>query len=323
MRKILYLLLIVIVALGAACSQVAEEVTPTPTSVITPAPTATPSPTPTPAPTPIAGNDDLDRAFELESVPQRIVSLSPGATEILFALDQGDKVVGVTNECDYPEEALGKQKVGDYWNLNIEQIVSLEPDLVLSEAYDTELAPRLEQVGLTVIVLQPEDIDGILLNILLVGRVIGAENKAQNLVADIEQRIQAVAARIENASRPGVFYEALCSQGLWTAGSGTFQDILINLAGGKNVGATEESYYELSIEVLLDANEDIDIIIWGDMAETPLESVVGNLPWSGLTAVQNGKVYYIDPDLTNRPGPRIVDCLEEFARVIHPELFQE
>ena len=265
--------------------------------------------------------DDLGRTVQISGITEKVVSLSPGATEILFALGGGDKIVGVTNQCDYPEEAKAKPKVGDYWDPSVEQIVALEPDLVLSEAHKRGLVSQLEQVGLTVIVIQPDDIEGILRDVLLIGRVTGAEKKAQSLVATMEQRIQAVMDKVENASKPGVFYEGDCSYGTWTAGSGTFQDELINLAGGWNVAAVKEGYYEISNEVLLGANDTIDIIIWADMVGVPFANVAGSLPWSGLTAVQTGKVYVVDPDLVNRPGPRIVDCLEEFARIIHPELF--
>jgi len=265
--------------------------------------------------------DDLGRTVQISGIPDKVVSLSPGATEILFALGGGDKIVGVTNQCDYPEETGTKPKVGAYWDPSVEQIVALEPDLVLTSAYKPGLVSQLEQVGLTVVVLQPEDISGILRNVLLIGQVTGAEERAQSLVANMEQRIQAVTSMVENASKPGVFYEGDCSFAIWTAGSGTVQDELINLAGGWNVAAVKEGYYEISNEVLLGANDTIDIIIWADMVGVPFANVAGSLPWSGLTAVQTGKVYVVDPDLVNRPGPRIVDCLEEFARIIHPELF--
>jgi len=265
--------------------------------------------------------DDLGRTVQVSSNLHKVVSLSPGATEILFALGVGDKIVGVTNQCDYPEEAKTKPKVGDYWDPSVEEIVALGPDLILAEAYKPGLVSQLEGVGLTVIVFQPEDISGILHDVLLIGQVTGTGKKAQSLVATMEQRIQAITSKMENAAKPGVFYEGDCSYGIWTAGLGTFQDELITLAGGRNVGATEEGYYEISDEVLLSINNTIDIIIWGDMGEVSPDDVKGELPWSGLTAMQTGKVHIIDPDLINRPGPRIIDCLEEFARIIHPELF--
>ena len=275
-------------------------------------------------PAPASGvtiTDDLGRTVNISSIPQKIISLAPVTTEIVFALDHGDKIVGVTNQCDYPQEAQTKPKVGDYWDPSVEEIVALGPDLVLTEAYKPGLVPQLEELGLTVVVLQPTDIDGILHNILLIGQVTDAEERAQSLVASMEQRIQAVTNEVKNASKPGVFYEGDCSYGIWTAGSGTFVDELITLAGGRNVGAIKEGYYEISNEVLLWANDAIDIIVWADMGGVSPDDVKGNLPWSGLTAMQTEKVYVVDPDLVNRPGPRIVDGLEELARIIHPELF--
>ena len=274
-----------------------------------------------PADVGIAIADDLGRTVHINGIPQKIVSLPPSATEILFALDQGDRVVGVTNQCDYPEEAKTKPKVGDYWSPGVEQIVALAPDLVLVDGYEPGLASQLEEVGLAVIVLQPGDIDGILHDILLIGQVTGTEERAQTLVTGMEQRIQAITNKVANASRPGVFYEGDCSYGIWTAGSGTFVDELITLAGGRDVGAIREDYYEISNEVLVWADDAIDIIIWADMGGVSPDDVKGNLPWSELTAMQTGEVYVMDPDFVNRPGPRVVDCLEEFARIFHPELF--
>jgi len=264
--------------------------------------------------------DDLGRTVYIDGIPQRVIALAPSAAEILFALGQGNKIVGVTDQCDYPEEARAKPKVGAFWDPSVEQIVALGPDLVLSH-HKPELIPQLEEIGITVIVLRPEDIDGILHDVMLIGQVIGAEERAQSLVAGMEQRIQAVTSKVENAARPGVFYEGDCGFGIWTAGPGTFVNELISLAGGRNVGAMKEGYYKINNEVLLEANDAIDVIIWADMGGVPFASVANSLPWSGLTAVQTGKVYVLDPDLVNRPGPRIVDCLEEIARIIHPELF--
>jgi iron complex transport system substrate-binding protein len=265
--------------------------------------------------------DDLGRAVNIKGIPQKIVSLSPGTTEILFALDEGDKIVGVTNQCDYPEEAKTKPKIGDYWEPNIEQIVALGPDLVLTEAYKAGLVAQLEQVGLTVVVLEPRDIHGILCDILLMGQATGAGERAQRVVANAEQRIQVVTAKAEKASKLGVLYEGDSSYGIWTAGPGTFVDELITLAGGRNVGAIKEGYYEISDEVLLWANDAIDVIVWADMGGVSPDDMRGKLPWSGLAAMQAGKVYAIDPDLVNRPGPRIIDGLEKLASIIHPELF--
>ena len=274
-----------------------------------------------PADTGITITDDLDRAVSINGVPQRIVSLSPGATEILFVLGQESKVVGVTNQCDYPEEARIKDKVGDYWSPSIERVVVLSPDLVLVEAYRPGLITQLEETGLVVVAFQPENIDSILNDIALIGQVVGVEKEAKALVSSMRQRIQAVVDKVVDTSKPGVFYEGDCSHAIWTAGSGTFQDELIAMAGGRNAGAISSGYYEISNEVFLGIDDDIDIIMWGDMVRVPFADVADKLPWSELTAVREGKVYVVDSDIINRAGPRIVDCLEEFARIIHPELF--
>ncbi|MFC1926309.1 ABC transporter substrate-binding protein [Chloroflexota bacterium] len=344
MRKILYLLLIMLVALGAACSQVAEEVTPTPTPVITPAPTATPGPAPTPTstqspaptatpaptsaptPAPIVGSDDYDRPFELKSVPQRIVSLDPSNTETLFALGLGDIVVGVTDYCNYPEEATEKTKVGSlYPGFSLEQIVALEPDLVLGFGYTLpNYVPKLEKLGLTVIVLAPEDLDGILSNIELVGMVTATEVTAKAITDDMRKRIEAVVTKTKDAARPMVLWEfdGTDTTKPWVAGPGSFNDVLIELAGGENVGADGAGpAFQMSAEAIVAADPEI-VLLSDFLYGVSIESVTERAGWTVISAVRNDRICPItDPNLTDRRGPRIVEGLEMVAEMIHPELF--
>jgi iron complex transport system substrate-binding protein len=274
---------------------------------------------------PLAGGitvtDDLGRVVTVKNDAARIVSLSPGATEMIFTLGGGDRLVGVTNQCDYPEAARTKLKVGDYWGSNVEQIAAQSPDLIFTEAYQVGLVEELEQLGMAVVVLQPTDVAGLLRDILLLGQAMGDEDGALALQRDIKQGVDAIIARVKDAPRPGIFYEGDSSNGIWTVGQGTFQDELINLAGGRNVGADQPGYFEVSIEYLISLNDDIQLIIWGDMGEVGPETVRDSPPWMWLTAMQEGRVYAFDPDLANRPGARLVAALTEYARIIHPELF--
>lgn len=279
----------------------------------------------------IPGNvtDDLGREVYIGATSQKIVSLAPSITEILFALDAGDQVVGVTNQCDYPEEVAQKvaageiTRVGDYWGPGVETIVALAPDLVLTEGYEPDVVSQLEGAGLKVVIVRPGDIAGILKSITFVGKIIGKETEADQLVSEMKDRIISVATKVLAAAKPGIFYEGYCTlEGVvWTTGSGTFQDSLITLAGGRNVASAQNDFYEIGSESLTALNGDIEVIIWGDMGGVSPEDVEGQLPWSELTAMRTGKVYVIDPDLVNRAGPRIVDGLEQFAQIIHPELF--
>ena len=271
----------------------------------------------------ITAVDDASRTVYIEQTPQRVVSLSPSITEILFAIGLGDKVVGVTEHCDYPEEARAKPKVGGYFTTSLEDILDKDPDLILTDGYDPVMQ-QIEGLGIPMLVLQPEDIDGIFKDIDLVGKVMNKEEEAARLVDSLQQRLDKVAEiKASATSSPTVFYEIDATDPTkpWTAGPGSFADILISLAGGSNIVTESGSWLQLSLEKLLSANP--DIIILGDYPYVTPEQVEDRSGvWQDLTAVNLGKVYAVsDPSLTSRPGPRIIDGLEEIARMIHPELF--
>ncbi|MFQ5924426.1 MAG: ABC transporter substrate-binding protein [Dehalococcoidia bacterium] len=266
--------------------------------------------------------DDLGRTVTIAETPGRVVSLAPSITEILFALGLGDRVVGVTDYSDYPEEALAKPRVGGYWQPSLEKIVALTPDLLLMTERP-DLISEFENLGLTFVVLDPDDMDGILKNIELIGQITGVEQRAEALTADMEARIEAVVAKTGEAPKPRVFYviDASDPSKPWTAGGGTFIDALIGLAGGENIAATAGQWTQFSLEAVVNADPEIIIADagMGTALAPDLERLSG---WKEIGAVKEGKVYLIDGALTSRPGPRIVDGLEEMARIIHPELFQ-
>jgi iron complex transport system substrate-binding protein len=207
--------------------------------------------------------DDLGRLVAINGTPQRIVSLAPSNTEILFALGLGDKVVGVTDYCDYPPEALNKTKVGGYANPDIEKIVALNPDLVLV-AYGTpmDVINNLVGLGLTVYGIKTTDLDDLLNDIRRVGEITDKELEAQALTSAMESRIQAVTNQTEELEqRPRVFYIVWGGEGsaLWTAGSGTFIDELIEKGGGVNICQNITGYAEISLENVLASNPEIII----------------------------------------------------------------
>lgn len=284
---------------------------------------ATPTSTEVPA---ISVVDDAGRAVEVMGVPERIISLAPSNTEILFALGLGDKVVGVTDFCDYPEEAQEIEKVG-FVEINLEKIVDLEPDLVfyIGGTAQLEKTQTMEDLGLTVLVLAPSDIEGIFADIELVGRATGTEDEAADLVRELRARMDEVLSRAAQAERqPLVFYELDATDPTrpWTAGPGSFIDALITMAGGVNLGGSAEmEWIQFSTEEII--AQDPEIIILGDANYgTTMESVKERPGWGVITAVKEGAINPIDDNLVSRPGPRIVDGLEELAGIIHPELFK-
>jgi iron complex transport system substrate-binding protein len=263
--------------------------------------------------------DDLGRLVAINGTPQRIVSLAPSNTEILFALGLGNKVVGVTDYCDYPPEALNKTKVGGYSDPDIEKIVALHPDLVLA-AYGTPMDVIITMVGLglTVYGIKTTDLDDLLDDIRRVGEITDKELEAQTLTSEMENSIQAVTNETQELEqRPRVFY-MLWHDPLWSAGSGTFIDELIQKAGGVNICQNITGYAQISLEDVLASNPEIIITsqLSYDWAMNATELATTN-------ASQTGRIYTLDDNLVQRQGPRLVEGLEWFAHLIHPEIFGE
>ncbi|MEE8470854.1 MAG: ABC transporter substrate-binding protein [Dehalococcoidia bacterium] len=277
-------------------------------------------------PAPGAVVDNQGREIHLQSIPVRIVSHVPSITETLFALGLGDRVVGVSDHGDFPEEAANKPKVGGYFTPSIEKIVALNPDLVLTDGHPADIA-QLDGLGIPYIVLEPEDIDELLSNIELLGAITGSEKSASELRSDMEEHIDAVVSMVKDAPRPRVFYilDATDPTKPWTAGPGSFVDDLLSLAGGENVaGEAQGPWIQFSLEELVAS--DPEIILVDSMHGTAvmsLEQMKEHDAWREITAVKEDRIGLIDGDLVNRHGPRIVQGLEEMARIIHPELFNQ
>ena len=269
-------------------------------------------------------SDDLGRPITLKKTPQRIVSVAPANTEILFALGIGNKVVGVDDFSDYPAQAKDIAKVGGF-KPSLEKIVALNPDLVLGIGETLpDYAAALDSRGIPVVILQPADLDGILKDIELVGALTGARKEARELTAKMRQEVNAVTSKTQDAPKVRVFYEVDASDAVrpWTAGPGSFVQAFIEMAGGSNIAAGAAGpWVQISSEEIVKA--DPQVILLGDAAfGVSVESVKGRAGWAGLTAVKTGTIHPVNPDLTTRPGPRIVQGLQEMARAIHPERFR-
>ncbi len=271
--------------------------------------------------------DGLGRAVSLPQPAQRIVSLSPSVTEILFAVGAGEQVIGRDSFSNYPAEAQAIQDVGgSMGNYSIETIASLEPDLVIAAEINTpEQVKALEDLGLNVYYLSnPTELAGIFDLLSTVGVLSGHQEEAEQLNTSLRERVQTVEETIARAdSRPLVFYELDGTDPAkpWTPGPGSFMDELIRAAGGENAAAgLTSAWAQISIEELL--VQDPDIILLGDSiwGLTP-EQVAARPGWDGLNAVSQGRVLPFNDDLVSRPGPRLVDGLEELVRLIHPELY--
>ncbi len=272
--------------------------------------------------------DGLGRTVTLPSPAQRIVTLAPSLSEVLFAVGAGPQLVGRHSFASYPEEVQAVVDIGgSMGTYSIETITSLQPDLVIAAEINTpEQVKTLEDLGLRVFYLSnPDDLDGLYGMLETVGELTGHEAEVKQLNVSLKERVKKVLRLVEKAETvPLVFYELDGTDPArpWTSGPGTFLDELILIAGGKNVGsALTGEWAQISTEELLVQNP--DIILLGDSiyGMTP-EQVATRTGWDGLKAVKEGRVYAFNDDLVSLPGPRLVDGLEELARMLHPELFK-
>ncbi|MCL5257606.1 MAG: cobalamin-binding protein [Chloroflexi bacterium] len=276
---------------------------------------------------PMTITDDAGRSVTFKTAPKAVVSLAPSNTEIVYALGQDSKLVGVSELDDYPPQVANKKKIGGGFQPNLEEIMALNPDLVLTIGEYPDLTTQLESKGLTVLVLGPKDLDGIYNDIEMVGKVLGAEDAATKLTADMRTRADAVEAKVKDAPKPKVFFEVDATDPTkpFTAGPGSFIDILIQAAGGENIaGKAATQWPQLSSEEIVAANP--DIIVLGDASvptnpQSP-DTVAARAGWADIKAVKDKAVYGIDTNIVSRPGPRIVDGLEAVAKLLHPDLFK-
>jgi len=271
--------------------------------------------------------DDLGMEVELGSPPQRIVSLAPSNTELLFALGLGEKVVGVTEVCTYPEAVLEIEKVADYNSISVEKIVAAKPDLVLAaRGNNMEGVESLRKLGIKVFGLDIQSIDQLLRAIERLGQLCGAEPQAARLKKELEGRVQKVTATVASLEeRPRVMW-GYWGDPVYTAGARTMIDDVFHLAGGINVGRQAKGAWpQVGLEAIVSWAPEVIITTYHPHAGDPvelgkdIERLQQTDGWKSLPAVRQGRVYFVDPDLLLRPGPRLIDALEQVAACLHPE----
>ena len=299
-----YLVSILAMSFLASCTPPPESVTPSSTQI----------------------TDQLGRVVKINKTPQRIISIAPGNTEILYALGLSEELVAVTKYCDYPPAAKEKPKIGGYTTPNIEEIVALSPDLILATSQHQErIIPQLEEKGLTVFALAPNTLDNVLTAIKLVGDVTGKQEEAAKLLTDMRSRIKAVTDKAESIpedKRPLVFY-LTWHDPLKTSGQGTLNNELLQQAGGRNIFSEVNGTQSVDLESLLSRNPQVVIagIGMGSGEDQTLIYLKTESRLQNTEAIKGNRIYGIDTDITGRGGPRIVDGLEQYARCIHPEIF--
>src|SRR5262245_23617239 len=262
--------------------------------------------------------DGIGRAVSIPSDPYRIVSLAPNLTEILFALELGDRIVGVTSYCDYPEAAKTKEKIGDTINPNLEKIISLKVDLVVvsTSSQLENLTRRLDQLAIPVYVTNPRTVREVVASIRSLGEVTGTPERAAQLAAGMESRISAVEQRARSLPRPSGFY-VLQTGPLITAGRNTFINDLINIAGGKSISGDETADYpQFSRETVVARAPEIIVAPASHGSELVKQSDLRR-DFATTPAIRSNRIVWVNPDLIDRPRPRIVEGLEQLAEGLH------
>jgi iron complex transport system substrate-binding protein len=325
LRKTLILTLLITLLIGCAPAlQTTPVVDSAPTEVASTEAVATEAAEETEAY--LVTSDGLGREVTLATPAQRVVSLAPSITEILFAVGAGDQVIGRDEFSDYPAEAAAIDSVGgSMGEYSVEVIVALEPDLVLAAEINTpELVNQLEDLGLTVFyVNNPTTIEEMYGSLENVAALTGHD--VTELIESLKARVAAVDEKIAPlSSRPSVFYEIDASDPSkpYTYGPGTFGTLLIERAGGYNIGSEATDLYpQLSLEQIVVANPSI-IMLGDSMWGVTAESVLARPGWETIEAVKSNQIFPIDDNLISRPGPRLVDGLEALAKILHPGLFE-
>ena len=268
--------------------------------------------------------DQLGRNIVIPTALKRIVSLAPSLTECMFALENGNKLVGVTKYSDYPPQAVQLPKVGSYVNLDLEKIVSLQPDLCLAtkDGNPIKVIDRLEQLGIPVYALDPRNLSTVMETINELGQLLKAQKKSSKVVQGMKKRVELIKKRVAKTnSRPRVFFQ-IGSSPIVSVGSRTFIHELIKLAGGVNVAAGSVDYPRFSSEEVLILNP--DIIVINSMTRDQQILEWAKQRWSefpNLPAVKKKQIYGVNSDYFNRAGPRLVKGLEILAGLFHPEMF--
>lgn len=258
--------------------------------------------------------DGTGRPVTLKGTPKRIVSVNPAHTETLFALGLGDRVVGVDSYSYRPAEAAKKEQVGDAFNLNLEKIVSLKPDLVIL-AGSKDMPPSqladIERLGIPAYVSAPATVKEVLTDIQALASAIGAADKGKELVSAMQKDLDAAKAAYAGVTDlPTVFIAV--DQSLWTVGPGSFISDVVAVAGGTNVMRDEKmQYLQVSMEALIDKDPDAIVVT---VPEDQAQGLLANPAWASLRAVKDGRVYFVDADLVARPGPSVVLGIKEVAR---------
>ncbi|MFD2116742.1 ABC transporter substrate-binding protein [Paenibacillus yanchengensis] len=270
---------------------------------------------------PLTITDDTNTTLEITQVPQKVVTLLPSETEILYAIGSGEQVVGVDAFSNYPNEAKEKAQIGDS-TTNIEAIMALEPDVVFaSSTMNTAAIEQLRALDITVYATDPKTYEAVIEKIQAIGTLMNKQQEAEAVAKHMQSVKDDIVTKLSGVEPKTVFFEVM--EG-WTVGSGEFIDEMLQLAGGTNVAGQTPGWYEISVEQLIEMNP--SVILFADReGETDVltESIKNRAGWEVIDAIKEQKVFPINEDQVSRVGPRLADSLQHIAAALHPELFEQ
>lgn len=279
---------------------------------------------------PVTITDASGKKVTIKEKPKRIVSVIPSDTEIAFALGLGKKIVGVSDYDNYPAETKSIEKIGGL-EMNIEKITSLQPDLVLAHASNItqggSAIDQLRKMGIPVLVVNDaKNFDGVYDSINMIGKATGTSEKATAIVEDMQAKfkdIQEKAKTLTADQRKKVLIEVQSTPDIYVAGKNTFMDQMLQIINAENVAGKLDSWAKVDAEAMVAANPDIIITTSGDYDKDVVNKVLKRSGWEDVSAIKNKQVYDVNSDLVNRPGPRLVEGVEELGKAIYPSIFDK
>ena len=267
----------------------------------------------------ITVTDMLGREVSLDAPAEKIVAVTAANVEVLYALGAGDTLVGRGEWCNYPPEALEVTSVESGYNTNIEQIIALEPDLVIMSTMAQDQWDQLDAAGIPVLVIDAQDIAGVYESIRLIGAVVDKDEEAEKLVADMEAAFAELTVS-ESTGKTVYFEISALEWGLWAAGPGTFMDEIGQMLGLTNIFSDVDSAWaQISQEQVIERNPDyiVTTSMYGGDDESTVAEILGREGWGDIEAVKNGNVFSADNDQMTRPGPRLVEAAQALAAFLN------
>ena len=267
--------------------------------------------------------DMTGREITLDGPAAKIVALTASDVEIIYALGAGDLLVGRGEYCDYPAEVLDKPVVKSGAETNLEEILALEPDVVImaTMAQTVDQVNALEEAGVKVIVSDAQNLDGVYTAITLIGQIVGKNDEAAALVKEMQDTFEGIKAKASDSGKTIYFEVSPLEWGLWAAGKGTFMDELAAICGLTNAFADVDGWGAISEEQVFEKDPDYIVttsMYWGE-GPTPVEEIMGRAGWDKLNAVQNNRIFNADSNEITRPGPRLMNAVEALYEFVYGE----